>query len=111
MGASRPTLAYLTRTRSMHEVAEMGVAAHWAYKQGMERIDGRQYRWLRELLDILEHASGPEEFLFELEKVAVVDGASAAETTYGALRDQVDAIAGALAARGVRVGDVVALQR
>ena len=24
---------------------------------------GRQYRWLRELLDILEHASGPEEFL------------------------------------------------
>ena len=25
--------------------------------------DGRQYRWLRELLDILEHASGPEEFL------------------------------------------------
>jgi GTP pyrophosphokinase len=29
----------------------------------MEKIDGRQYRWLRELLDILEHASGPEEFL------------------------------------------------
>ena len=25
--------------------------------------DGPQYRWLRELLDILEHASGPEEFL------------------------------------------------
>jgi GTP pyrophosphokinase len=47
----------------MHEVAEMGVAAHWGYKEGMERIDGRQYRWLRELLDILEHASGPEEFL------------------------------------------------
>jgi GTP pyrophosphokinase len=51
------------RTRTMHEVAEMGVAAHWGYKQGMEKIDGRQYRWLRELLDILEHASGPEEFL------------------------------------------------
>jgi GTP pyrophosphokinase len=41
----------------------MGVAAHWGYKQGLEKIDGRQYRWLRELLDILEHASGPEEFL------------------------------------------------
>ena len=26
-------------------------------------MEGRQYRWLRELLDILEHASGPEEFL------------------------------------------------
>ena len=25
--------------------------------------EGRQYRWIRELLDILEHATGPEEFL------------------------------------------------
>src|ERR1700682_5261780 len=47
----------------MHEVAELGVAAHWRYKQDVERVDGKQYRWLRELLDILEHASGPEEFL------------------------------------------------
>ena len=47
----------------MHEIAERGVAAHWGYKQGSTKIDGRQYRWLRELLDILEHASGPEEFL------------------------------------------------
>ena len=30
---------------------------------GAGRTDGRQYRWLRELLDILEHASDPEEFL------------------------------------------------
>jgi GTP pyrophosphokinase len=47
----------------MHEVAELGVAAHWRYKQGGPAVDGRQYRWLRELLDILEHAAGPEEFL------------------------------------------------
>ena len=48
----------------MHEVAELGVAAHWIYKQqARPRPTGRQYRWLRELLDILEHASGPEEFL------------------------------------------------
>jgi len=52
------------RTHDMHEVAEFGVAAHWQYKQGSEyRKDGRQYRWLRELLDILEHAAGPEDFL------------------------------------------------
>ena len=25
--------------------------------------EGKQYRWIRELLDILEHAAGPEEFL------------------------------------------------
>jgi GTP diphosphokinase / guanosine-3',5'-bis(diphosphate) 3'-diphosphatase len=51
------------RTREMHEVAELGVAAHWTYKQGAPKTEGKQYRWLRELLDILEHASGPEEFL------------------------------------------------
>jgi len=51
------------RTRDMHEVAELGVAAHWQYKQKGEKTEGKQYRWLRELLDILEHAAGPEEFM------------------------------------------------
>lgn len=51
------------RTREMHEVAERGVAAHWNYKQGVGSTEGPQYRWLRELLDILEEAAGPEEFL------------------------------------------------
>lgn len=41
--------------------------------------------------------------------VAIVDGTSGAETTYGALVAQIDAVAGALAARGIGVGDVVAL--
>ena len=52
------------RTSEMHEIAEMGLAAHWKYKNDDKtNTDGKQYRWLRELLDILEHASGPEEFL------------------------------------------------
>ena len=52
------------RTRKMHEVGEFGVAAHWNYKQGIPNQDGvTQYRWLRELLDILEHAADPEEVL------------------------------------------------
>lgn len=50
------------RTLEMHQIAELGVAAHWQYKQGRSH-DGRQYAWLRGLLEILEHASGPEEFL------------------------------------------------
>ncbi|MFD6444124.1 AMP-binding protein [Promicromonospora sp. NPDC060204] len=45
----------------------------------------------------------------ELERVAVVDGVSGAATTFRALRDQIDAVAGAVAARGFGVGDVVAL--
>jgi GTP pyrophosphokinase len=63
LGPLRHRIEAQIRTREMHEVAELGVAAHWKYKQGAARLDGRQYRWLRELLDILEHASGPEEFL------------------------------------------------
>lgn len=52
------------RTPEMHEEAELGVAAHWAYKEGAAgKADGRQYRWLRELMDIVEHAPKPEEFL------------------------------------------------
>jgi guanosine-3',5'-bis(diphosphate) 3'-pyrophosphohydrolase len=51
------------RTAEMHEVAEVGVAAHWKYKQGEAGAEGQQYRWLRELLEILEQAEDPEEFL------------------------------------------------
>lgn len=55
------------RTRQMHEVAEYGVAAHWHYKakggSDTQVTEGRQYRWLRELLDILDSADDPEEFL------------------------------------------------
>ncbi len=56
------------RTPEMHEEAELGVAAHWSYKQAngagqSGKTDGRQYRWLRELMDIVEHTGKPEEFL------------------------------------------------
>jgi guanosine-3',5'-bis(diphosphate) 3'-pyrophosphohydrolase len=64
IGPLRHRIELQIRTADMHEVAELGVAAHWQYKQGQPvQMEGRQYRWLRELLDILEHASGPEEFL------------------------------------------------
>src|SRR5882724_7186005 len=63
IGPERQRIEVQIRTREMHEVAELGVAAHWTYKQGAPNTEGKQYRWLRELLDILEHASGPEEFL------------------------------------------------
>jgi guanosine-3',5'-bis(diphosphate) 3'-pyrophosphohydrolase len=62
-GPERQRIEIQIRTREMHEIAEAGVAAHWAYKQDSDTTDGKRYRWLRELLDILEHAAGPEEFL------------------------------------------------
>ena len=64
-GPERQRIEIQIRTHEMHEVSELGVAAHWKYKRegSAKPTDGRQYRWLRELLDILEHASNPEEFL------------------------------------------------
>ncbi|MEX2455300.1 MAG: bifunctional (p)ppGpp synthetase/guanosine-3',5'-bis(diphosphate) 3'-pyrophosphohydrolase [Rhodospirillaceae bacterium] len=53
------------RTTHMHEIAELGVAAHWDYKQGLGTTltEGRSYRWVRQLLDILESTNNPDEFL------------------------------------------------
>lgn len=52
------------RTQQMHEVNEMGVAAHWEYKQGKgEHKEKNIFKWIRELVDILEHSNSPEEFL------------------------------------------------
>ncbi len=63
IGPEHQRIEVQVRTHEMHQVAELGVAAHWVYKSGDTRTDGRQYRWLRELLEILENAAGPEEFL------------------------------------------------
>ncbi|MBT6607595.1 MAG: bifunctional (p)ppGpp synthetase/guanosine-3',5'-bis(diphosphate) 3'-pyrophosphohydrolase [Rhodospirillaceae bacterium] len=62
-GPERQRIELQIRTEEMHQIAAHGVAAHWNYKQGGPTAEGPQYRWLRELLDILEQASGPEEFL------------------------------------------------
>jgi GTP pyrophosphokinase len=52
------------RTHYMNEVATLGVAAHWSYKQNYElKKDGKQFRWIRELLEVLENISDPEEFI------------------------------------------------
>ena len=42
------------RTRRMHEVAEFGVAAHWAYKEGVTDVEEVQRRldWMKQLLDV-----------------------------------------------------------
>ncbi len=54
------------RTWEMHEVAETGVAAHWAYKDG-ERVRNPfavdPFKWLRDLVERLEKGDEPQEFL------------------------------------------------
>jgi GTP pyrophosphokinase len=63
IGPEQRKIEVQIRTRDMHEVADLGVAAHWAYKDAARITEGKRYRWIRELLDILEHAIEPQEFL------------------------------------------------
>ncbi|QIG81683.1 RelA/SpoT family protein [Stakelama tenebrarum] len=50
------------RTHEMHAQAEYGLAAHWAYKQDAVRPD-TQVSWIRDLVEILDHAGNAEELL------------------------------------------------
>lgn len=66
LGPENQRIEIQIRTHEMHREADLGVAAHWAYKEGTKKVDVKdlsQYRWLRELLDILEQESHPEDFL------------------------------------------------
>jgi GTP pyrophosphokinase len=59
------------RTREMHEIAEKGVAAHWAYKERgrdgsgaeLSAQDAKQFGWLRRLVEWQRELSDPREFL------------------------------------------------
>ena len=69
LGPLNRRIEFQIRTHDMHRVAEFGVAAHWEYKQGVHR-EGTQYRWIRDLLELLNHSSDPNEFL-EHTKIAM----------------------------------------
>lgn len=54
IGPQGKTLEVQIRTRAMHEAAELGIAAHWRYKEGgatAGRAWDRQLAWLRQILD------------------------------------------------------------
>ncbi|AKS35064.1 4-coumarate--CoA ligase family protein [Mycolicibacterium goodii] len=65
--------------------------------------------------DVVIPSVGVYDYLFadldgaDAARVALVDAKTGAETTYGELVQRIDAFAGMLAARGIGVGDVVAL--
>ncbi len=56
------------RTREMHQIAEEGVAAHWAYKEGKQdghpsARDAARFGWLRQLVEWQRDLTDPTEFL------------------------------------------------
>lgn len=53
------------RTQEMHRIAEEGIAAHWAYKEGKTVIskDDEKFAWLRQLMEWQQDLKDPKEFL------------------------------------------------
>jgi guanosine-3',5'-bis(diphosphate) 3'-pyrophosphohydrolase len=70
------------RSKDMHRDSEVGLAAHWGYKQS-ERPDG-QASWIRDLVEILETSQDAEELL-EHTRMAMYQDRIFAFTPKGAL--------------------------
>jgi guanosine-3',5'-bis(diphosphate) 3'-pyrophosphohydrolase len=66
LGPSGVPVEFQIRTSDMHAVAESGVAAHWAYKDGspdMSEVQNRAHQWLQSLIDIQDSSGDSQEFL------------------------------------------------
>ncbi|MDR9829504.1 GTP diphosphokinase [Vibrio sp. FNV 38] len=68
LGPEGKTIEIQIRTKQMHEDSELGVAAHWKYKEGSSGRSGydEKITWLRKLLDWQEEMSDSGEMLDEL---------------------------------------------
>lgn len=56
------------RTWEMNQTAELGIAAHWKYKEGVSGSDKLEKRiaWVRQLLDAQQDGGDPEDFLSDI---------------------------------------------
>jgi GTP pyrophosphokinase len=56
------------RTREMHDQAELGLAAHWRYKESRAHDVSydRKIEWVRKLLDVERRGDGDRDFLDEV---------------------------------------------
>lgn len=70
IGPKGDPLEVQIRTSEMHQIAEYGVAAHWAYKEGKEITEQASLEdkltWFREILEFQDDATNAEEFMESL---------------------------------------------
>ncbi|WP_077621396.1 RelA/SpoT family protein [Sediminibacillus massiliensis] len=71
IGPKGAPLEVQIRTKEMHEIAEFGIAAHWAYKEG-KRLDNNSKNseenltWFRDILEWQNETHDAEEFMESL---------------------------------------------
>ncbi|MUK87004.1 RelA/SpoT family protein [Ornithinibacillus sp. L9] len=71
IGPKGDPLEVQIRTKEMHEIAEYGIAAHWAYKEGKQIQTGKKsfeekLTWFREILEWQTETHDAEEFIESL---------------------------------------------
>ncbi|HEY2420169.1 MAG TPA: bifunctional (p)ppGpp synthetase/guanosine-3',5'-bis(diphosphate) 3'-pyrophosphohydrolase [Neobacillus sp.] len=70
IGPKGDPLEVQIRTDEMHQIAEFGIAAHWAYKEGKTLDDSLSYEqkltWFREILEFQNDTQNAEEFMESL---------------------------------------------
>ncbi|WP_442683792.1 RelA/SpoT family protein [Stenotrophomonas sp. JC08] len=76
LGPEGRTIEVQIRTHEMHAQAELGVAAHWKYKEGgkgAEKAFDRKITWMRQLLEQAQDAANPEDLAGALDAELVED--------------------------------------
>ena len=63
IGPENHKIEIQVRTPDMHSIAEYGVAAHWNYKTNEFDKNVFKFKWIDELVGILDEEAGAEEFL------------------------------------------------
>jgi guanosine-3',5'-bis(diphosphate) 3'-pyrophosphohydrolase len=70
IGPGHERIEIQIRTREMHRVAELGIAAHWKYKErgqgaggGVAEEEAKKFAWLRQLMEFQKELKDPAEFL------------------------------------------------
>ena len=70
IGPKGDPLEVQIRTIEMHRIAEFGIAAHWAYKEGKTINEGSSFEdkltWFREILEFQDDTINAEEFMESL---------------------------------------------
>ncbi|ASF40011.1 MULTISPECIES: RelA/SpoT family protein [Halobacillus] len=70
IGPKGDPLEVQIRTHDMHEIAEYGIAAHWAYKEGRQSTAEQSFEekltWFREILEWQSETHDAEEFMESL---------------------------------------------